>query len=226
MKKMLLVLLCLPLSVFAVEFSLGLGTEFPMGWSLDGKASVPEYNIYSSVRYGKFIGSYTDSMNDISESQGFYNSATGEIVAETLKDATRLELAIGYQQAPRSGWLTEFSYSQISGQGQVTGAVIAAAVADITLPAGSNIYDIEQKLESVIFRLGYQWELRPQLVLSLTGGLMKPINSSSNLDRETTGPIQEALLNAANRELEEYLSDTLQNDVIVPLVGVTCSYVF
>jgi hypothetical protein len=50
-------------------------------------------------------------MNDLAESQGYYNSATGEIVSESLKDATHWEIAFGYQQDLKSGWLTDLSYS-------------------------------------------------------------------------------------------------------------------
>ncbi len=226
MNKVFILCFLFPWLVMAVQFSAGVGTEFPIGWSLDGKAAFPDQNIYTRIRVGKFISAFTDSMNDLAESQGYYNSATGKIVSESLKDATHLEVALGYQQDLKSGWLTDIAYSSISGDGQITGAVIAEAVSGITLPGGSNIYDIEGKLENLILRVGYQWELQPQMVLTLTGGLMKPLSSDTQLDRDVTGPIQQAILDAANRELDEYMKETLENDVVIPLIGLTYMYGF
>lgn len=225
MIKFFILLLC-PLLSLAVDFSAGLGTEFPIGWSVDGKAAFPEQSIYTRIRAGKFVPFFTDSMNNIAESQGFYNGATGEIVAESLKDATHWELAVGYQQNSKSGWVTDLAYTSISGKGNVTGAVIAEAVNGIILPNGTNIYEVEGDLQNVTLRVGYQWEFQPSMILTLSGGVMKPVNSDTNLDREVTGPIQQAILDAANRELDEYMKDTYENDVIIPLIGVTYMYGF
>ena len=220
------VLFFIPIFSFAVKFSAGVGAEFPIGWSVDGKAAFPEQNLYTRIRAGKFIPFFTDSMNNIAESQGFYNAATGEIVADSLKDATHWELAVGFQQSSNAGWVTDLAYTSISGKGNVTGAVIAEAVNGIILPNGTNIYEIKGDLQNVTLRVGYQWELQPQMVLTLSGGIMKPIDSDTNLDREVTGPVQQAILDAANRELDQYMKDTYENDVIIPLIGVTYMYRF
>jgi hypothetical protein len=49
---------------------------------------------------------------------------------------------------------------------------------------------------------------------------MKPIDSKTSVDRDVSGPVQQAILDAANRELQEYMNDVYEKDVIIPLIGV------
>lgn len=225
MIKLLLVLLW-PVVSSAVELSAGVGLDYPVGWSVDGKIAFADQHVYTRFRAGKFIPTFTSSMNSVAQSMEFYNSATGEIISESLRDGTHVELAVGYQQDSTTGWVCDLAYTRISGAGQVSGSVIAEAVSGITLPGGGNLYEITGLLDNLTFRVGYQWEIQPQLVLTVSGGVMKPLSSVTTLDREVSGPLQRAILDAANAELDEYMNTTYKNDVILPLLGATLMYMF
>lgn len=205
---------------FAHQYSVGLGTDFPLGWSLDGKISFAEKPLFVRLRYGQFLTEYINFMNDFAESQGYYNSATSEIVSESLKNGQLLELAVGYETNPNEGWYGDVAYTSVSGHGEVTGATLVAAVNGMTLPGGTNIYDIKGELQNLTVRVGQRFPLDAQMTISVYGGLMKPIDSKTSVDRDVSGPVQQALLDAANRELDEYMNETYEQDVIIPLIGV------
>ena len=207
-------------------FSAGVGTDYPLGIHADISQNFFNESLFVRARYGLFLSSYTDSMNSIAEDFEFYNSATSDIIAETLNDASYIEAAFGWQESATSGWSAEISYSAAEGEGQVTGSTIAAAVSGISLPSGTNLYDIEGEVELLGVSGGYKWPVGDSSYLLLRFGVLKPMDSKTSIDRETSGPIQEALLQAANRSLDEYLNDILKKDVYIPVVGLTWNYRF
>jgi hypothetical protein len=203
----------------AADFSVGLGSEFPIGAHLEGNITIN--NFYTRVRYAQFLEPYTNSMNSIAESADFYNEATGDIIAEALSGGNYIELGFGYALEPKSGWRFDLAYAMAKGQGQVTGSTIAQAVADITLPNGTNLYDIEGQVDNFALRATYRYNLKENQSIDFAFGVIKPIDSETTIDRNTTGPVQEAILQAANRNLDEYLNDTLKNDVYIPVLTAT-----
>lgn len=209
---------------FAVDFGAGVGTEFPLG--LHGEATGSMDSFFAKVRYTMIAEPYIDTMNSISESADFYNSAISDILSEALGGGTSIELALGYSAGPKSGWRYEIFYSLIKGEGRVLGTTILAAVTNVTLPAGPNLYDIEGEIQNLGIRASFRKPVSENQVLDFSIGLLKPIDSETTIDRETTGPVQEAVLRAANRELDEYLNDTLKDEVFIPTLGITWGYSF
>jgi hypothetical protein len=214
-------------STLPISFSAGVGSEFPVGLNADGILHFSKISTYVRAKVGMFLEAYTDQMNSTAESMDFYNSATSDIIAESLKDATYWELAIGWAPNATKGFFAEASYFSVKGEGQVTGATILAALTDSTLPfAGTNLYDIEGEVQSFILRGGYRWPVFAKSTLWLSFGVMAPLDSSTSIDREVAGPVQQALLDAANRELDEYINETLKDDVYIPLIGANWVYNF
>lgn len=210
----------------ALDYAANVGTEFPIGLHGDFELRKPEWQLYSKLRYAVFLESYTDGMNSVALDYEFYNQGTADIISEVLKGADFIEFAIGWSRQKNESWFIEVSYSYIKGDGQVSGSTITEAVSDVVLPTGSNIYDIEGEIYSLGLRTGYVFQLADKQSLILSLGVLKPQRSKTSLDRETSGPVQEALLNSANRRLDAYLDEVLKNDVYIPVLGATWSYNF
>jgi hypothetical protein len=99
------------LEIQAQEFSAGVGTELPTGISVDGKVAFPEAHLYLRVRYGRFIPLYVDVMNQFAEMMGYYNSATSEIIYESLNNGELSEVALGYETSRTEGWHGDLAYT-------------------------------------------------------------------------------------------------------------------
>jgi hypothetical protein len=211
----------------AHEFEAGLGTELPFGLHADLQYS-PSFapSFYIRGRFTSYLEPYTDLMNSVSTSMEFYNDATGRIVSEILSSAQAYEVAVGFKPSYWNGWLIDLAYFSTEGNGQVTGATLLEALNGTVLPSGGNLYDVGGEIDSLILRGGYELKLTEAQQLKFTFGLVKPINTETTLDRETSGPIQEAILQAARRDLQTFLDDTFKNDVLIPVAAVTWTYRF
>lgn len=209
----------------AQSFSAGVGSEFPLGISVDGYFHLETMPFFLRGRYGRFLAPYTSAMNSIAESFDFYNSATSDIVAESLKNANYFEFGLGWEQGAAEGWYVDLGYNYVKGSGQVTGSTILAAIG-VTLPAGGNIYDIEGEIHSVSLRGGYRWLVAESWTIWATAGVLKPVDSTTLIDRDVSGPVQRALLDAANRNVDEYMDDVYKNDVWIPVIGAMAVYNF
>jgi hypothetical protein len=227
-KFLLLFSLFLTPRLFALEANLSVGavTEFPLGIGAQGTLHLPQAQLHLNFRYLKFLSSYIDVMNETAQNLEFYNSATGDLVYEVLHNASMWEIGVGWSQTPTEGWYGDVGYSSMTGAGEATGATILEAVSGTSLPSGGNIYDLWGKVDSVVFRFGYKFTFNEYGSLHLAAGFLKPIATDTELDRSVSGPIQQAILDAANRELDEYLSETLENDVYIPLINVGWLYTF
>jgi hypothetical protein len=216
----LLILFLSNSSVYAQKISVGVGTELPLGVSADVIIQPTDFNFYFRGQAGMFLSSYTDAMNSTAESFDFYNSATSEIIAASLENAPFWQINLGWAPNPAEGIYAEFSYLSVQGQGQVTGATILEAISNTSLPAGSNYYDIEGKVQTLGINLGYKWQIKEGSTILLSGGVLKPIQSNTEISRDVTGPVQRALLDAANRELDAYMKESLENDVYIPVIAL------
>ncbi|MBC87588.1 MAG: hypothetical protein CL677_10475 [Bdellovibrionaceae bacterium] len=210
----------------SIYFQPYLGTEFPLGWTAGGRVQLAQYPIYLRGGMGGFIGAYTDAMNSIAESMGFYDSNTSTLVKESLDGATFTELGVGYANASGEGWLFELAYNKSVGEGQVTGQELLTAITGISVGSASNEYSIDGEIESYKLTAGYAWTIEGSWKFLLSGGLIKPFTSKTNIDRPTSGPVQEAILQAANRDVDDYMNDVYTQDVIIPFIGATVGYGF
>ena len=227
-KIIFLLAFILPIHMFALEANVSVGavTEFPLGIGAQGTFHLPQAQLHLNFRYLKFLSSYIDVMNETAQNLEFYNTATGDLIYEVLHNASMWEIGLGWSQAPADGWYGEVGYTSTTGAGEATGSTILEAVSGTSLPSGGNIYDLWGKVDSVIFRIGYKFLFNEYGSLHLAAGFLKPIATDTELDRSVSGPIQQAILDAANRELDEYLSDTLENDVYIPLLNLGWLYTF
>lgn len=224
---------CLLLSLFlfptlakAEAFKVGVGTEFPLGWNIQAQYSLPTTPIYLRAGVGGFLTPYTRAMNSVAESMEFYDSSVSTLVEESLNGALSAELALGYEQAPIKGWTFELAYNYSSGQGEVTGNQLAAAVTGISILAATNTYQISAEVHSVVAKGGYKWLVSEGWILWGTLGLLKPFESTTTIDRPTTTAIQQAFLQRANEQLDAYMKDIFKNDVYIPFVGLHLLYSF
>jgi hypothetical protein len=215
----------LPNHLFA-QHSFGLGTEVPMGVHAEYKYQFLETNYNAKIRLGTLIKNYTNLMNSVAQDFDFYNQETGDLISEALDGAQQWEISMGWKPDPASSHSFDIGYMNLKGSGTVTGAQIAAAVAGITLPGGGNEYDIKSEINSLTLRYGYTWPIPENMHLIAQFGLMKPINSESKLNREVSGPIQQALLEAANEELNNYMKDVIETDAVIPLLSLNFYYSF
>lgn len=221
-----LVLLFFIYSSTLYAVTLSVGSDYPIGVHAEVGLPFASDRFYARARYARFLSPYIKSMNSLSEDFDFYNSATSDIISAILKNANYFEIGAGWQQSSLSGWSAEISYAFVSGDGEVTGSQLAEAVSGVSLPAGTNIYQVSGELQMIGVSGGYKWPLNEKSALSFRLGVQKPIQSETQLDRDTSGPAQEALLKAANTSLDDYLKDVFKNDVYIPIIGVNWIYFF
>ena len=201
-------------------------TEYPLGFGAQGTVFFPKAHVGLRAKYLRLIGAYIDSMNSIAVDAGYYNSATGEIIYEVLNESNYYEIGFSVYQTPNHGWYGDIGYSTITGTGQTKGTTVLEAISDVSLPTGPNTYDLYGQLTSLTLRAGYKFSFKEFGSIDLSAAVLKPLTSVTTIDREVTGPIQQAILDAANKELDEYINDLMKSDVYIPLIQVGWLYTF
>lgn len=213
-------------SAVALETSLGLGTQAPIGNALSISLSPADSPVYIKGQYGLTMPAYTDLLNSIATDMDFYNEPTGDIIAEALKDAQFWELSLGLRPSSMPLWGFELGYFSIQGSGQISGSLLFSAIANITLPAGGNIYGIKGEMWGLTARTSYNFALNDKSSLYLYIGVLAPQEINTNLNREVSGPVQAAILHAANRELDNFIKDAVEGNTYIPLLGAYYMYRF
>lgn len=201
------------------------GTELPLGIDSNIQYTWPTYSVYSKAKLGLLLENYLDVMNDMAEEYDYYNSATGKIVTETFSNQAYYEILLGLNPSAFPGWFFEFGYLYTEGSGQVLASVLFEAVSGISLPSGGNTYDIKANFTAINLRMGFKKEFGDQQQAYISLGLMKPTKLEADLDRNTSGPLQEAILQNANRRLDEYLDESF-SDALIPTLAIGWIYKF
>lgn len=142
-------------------------TDFPLHIGAGIQLSLPyRLEVFSSLGY--MPGAYLDTINAFSESVGWYDELTSELIAASLENSIVWRVALGWRPIPGSGWYIRGGYSLAALGGGLSGTEVVAAVTDRMPSPGdeSRNFGVDARVHLLDVETGWRvfladgWNLR------------------------------------------------------------------
>lgn len=216
-------LLAMALSLFAapthalgsIDLTLEGGTLFPL--QVDGRVRIRiPGGLYFGGGAGWMPGGYVDIINDIATAFDAYDSATANLISESLDDSLLLDATLGWDPGAFGGFRIggHYSYATLGGGVSArsafevaTGLTVPPQIPDLNLP-------VESRLQMLGISLGFLVEFG---ILHVTTELAIrfPIASHSFIDTRAQGPA----IDTVQSRVDDFFNDALL-DLVIPSAGI------
>ncbi|MBS2026352.1 MAG: hypothetical protein JST54_00490 [Deltaproteobacteria bacterium] len=186
------------------------GTNFPLDVSGGLGVETPG-RILLSGEVGVLPGAYVDAANGALEAGGLYDSNTGTLLREALKDSVLWRAHLGWRPFPGSGFFFQGGY----GVGVVNASLTAAQVSQVT---GVTFPDVvppqaaaamHTHMQIVDVQLGWRWLIAERMVIVAAIGGVHAISSSSTMAVQDAAGVTSFAQPLANKSAQEIDRDVV-----------------
>lgn len=208
--------------------------------SLEGKTDVPlhigtqvvlemPFGIRLSTALGVLPSFYLNMVNSVMVSTGVYNSATGQLLKNTLSSGLVWRIHLGWRPVRSSGFYFEVGYGLITLRGRPgTKEVIKSAVTELPdrfLQTLGESWEIDSTLHMLDLELGWRWLVwKDRLVIRLSLGFAGTFSAFSSA--KPAGFIQQSNPEIFGGIIERALNKIYQSYIFTPTVGFGVGYRF
>lgn len=207
-----------------------------LNWSVEAEFELPiqfggrvvgrtQRNIYGSFGVGfgpeflmSALGSFAGQANGVGKQMGL-------IIADALINSLVIDARMGWAFQGVEGLFVEVGYLMMSSQGGKTDRRnLEEALGYPYLLSDSTKATVDATLHAVTAHAGYTIKAADSLLITLAGGIMKPVAVASNV--KIDDPFDPVVAESRRRDLQNALDKAITSKMFVPTVGIRAVYMF
>lgn len=212
---------------FFQGFEAQAGMEFPMALGVRGKVNFPQ-NWFGIFGLGFSPSFLPDSYSSLASGVGIHGENTSNLVAAGLHGNVYIDLRAGYEFGnDESAFYADFGYSISTGKGGETDmdTIENSLDRDFFGVSQNAVPEIATVMHSITAHIGYTKRLSNSFYLSLEGGLIKPISSSTEITFSGTA-VSNTNKDLIDSEVDDYLQGVFSGEMFIPTFSAWVSYLF
>jgi len=203
-------------------------TDFPL--SVGGRVGVESpWRLRLSTSLGYLPGMYLQAVNDVAVALDVYDRQRANLIKQSLKNSLVWRTHAGWRPFPGAGLYVEGGYGLVALGGRTNPEDVLAALTGINPPLGESVLDREYRVRSVLHMLdvevGWRWGLGSGWTARTALGAAFTLDSNTRVE-PTFEPEQPLLVNLFTGFAENYLDDTFEKYVHLPVLSFSIGYAF
>jgi hypothetical protein len=215
---------------FAID--VGAGTYFPMALAVEGTVELP-FRILVQGDVGYMPSPYSNTIVDLLKGFNAINSFEEELLKIAIQNSFVMRLAAGFRPFSSLGLEVYLGYALVTAGGGVSGsdvvnAYLKASGSSMTVPQNAKL---EVPLATTLhnFQATVAWRFLffgDHLVVRPSISYLQCVSSSTGVTLATSRPLEQAIVNRINSEIQGTLDPYFTTYVKIPVIGVTAAYRF
>ncbi len=197
-------------------------TDFPVDAGVALDVETPE-RLRLGLGLGVVPAPYVDAINAVAYAANWYDTATGDLIQDTIGASFVVHPVIGVRPVAREGFVVDAGFKLAVLGGKNTSAGLIAGLTGEEIPEGYSAAARDLRATAVVgmvtTRLGWVWEPTDHLVVRLDLGGAFTVTSTSRVS-PPDGAAAERLWAPLTRAGEVYLDQTMTRYVHTPTIGV------
>lgn len=186
------------------------------------------HRIRASTSVGVLPPPYLDVINEAAIAAGAYDEETARLVKRSLESSLVVRVHAGWRPLRGRGFYVDGGFGLVTLGGSATGEDLLALSTGLAPPSGfgsDRRYDVASSLHMLDLEAGWEWHPARRLQVRTALGFSTTINATTRIEPRFQ-PLAPALVEGFTRDSEQYLDETFEKYVHLPLLTVAAGWRF